>query len=101
MLNKYGEDGSCLLTEKEKKEFSFVCIKCYKINSINFDEIANRETIKLMKSGRITKCCNITSVYSEKQRVSGRFERSKIRIILYTIFVQFYVFIKVSNDILF
>ena len=26
-LNKYTDDGPCLLTEKEKKEFSFICIK--------------------------------------------------------------------------
>ena len=66
-LNKYTDDGSCFLTEKEKKEFSFICLKCCIINSVNFNVIANKETIKLMKSGRITKCGNILSIYSEKR----------------------------------
>lgn len=40
---------------KEKKEFSFLCINCCNISSINFDVIANRETIKLIKSGNSKK----------------------------------------------
>ena len=38
-LDKYSNDGNCL------------CINCCNINSINFDVIANRETIKLIKHG--------------------------------------------------
>ena len=42
-LNKYTDDGSCLLTEKEKKEFLFICIKCCINSSVNFNAIANEE----------------------------------------------------------
>ena len=70
-LNKYTDDGPCLLTEKEKKEFSFICIKCYLINSVNFDVIANKETIRLVKSGRIRTCGNILKIYSEKKKLKN------------------------------
>ena len=52
LLDKYNDDGSCPLTGKEKKEFSFLCVKCCIINSINFDIAANKETIQLLNIGK-------------------------------------------------
>ena len=48
-LHKYSDDGDSLLTMKEKKEFSFLCIKCCIINSIKFDIAANKETVQFFK----------------------------------------------------
>ena len=51
-LDKYSNDDNCLLTVKEKKEFSFLCVKCCIISSINFDIAANKEKIQLLKTGK-------------------------------------------------
>ena len=53
-LYKYIDDGNCLLTPKEKKEFWFLCIKCSIISSIRFDIAANKETIQLLKTEKKT-----------------------------------------------
>ena len=52
-LNEYDDNGNCLLTEKEEKEFSFLFMNCCIINSVNFDVAANQETIKLLKSWKL------------------------------------------------
>lgn len=54
-LDKYDDDGKCFLTVKEEKEFSFLPKNCCSINSVNFQLIANRETIKLIKRWEIVK----------------------------------------------
>ena len=51
-LDKYSNDSNSLLIATEKKQFSFVCEKCYIINSINSDIAANKETIQILKTGK-------------------------------------------------
>ena len=55
LLDEYNDDGNCLLTATEKKEFWFLCVKRYIINLINFDIAANKETIQLVKTGNLKK----------------------------------------------
>ena len=54
-LDNYDNNGNCLLKEKEKREFAFLCGNCCEINFINFELIINRETLKCIKRIEIKK----------------------------------------------
>ena len=68
-LDKYNDDGNCLLTVKEKKEFLFLCKNCCIINTINFNVIANRETIKLIKGRKLEKSTKFYDNFCEELKV--------------------------------
>lgn len=48
-LNSYNEMGNCVLNETERKVFCFECNKCRMITFIDFEKIANRACVILMK----------------------------------------------------
>ena len=56
-LDSYDVNGNCLLKEKEKREFAFLCKNCSEINFINFELIINRETLKFIEIIEIEKKC--------------------------------------------
>ena len=62
-LHNYDKNGNCLLTDKEKREFAFLCKDCCKINFIKFELIINRETLKFIKRDEIEKQC--TKLFDE------------------------------------
>ena len=56
-LDNYDNNENCLLKEKGKREFAFLCKNCCKINFINFKLIINRETLKFIKRIEIERKC--------------------------------------------
>ena len=68
-LDKCNDDSNCLLAVKEKKEFSFLFKNCCIINTINFNVIANREAIKLIKGRKLEKSANFYDNFCEELKV--------------------------------
>ena len=48
-LNDYSDGGKCLLTEEQKKSCSVFCLKCKSMTFLNFEEIANENTVVILK----------------------------------------------------
>ena len=51
LLSCYSSSSSqCILTEEEKKKFSFICSICCSINQLDFTQMCNDYTVKLLQS---------------------------------------------------
>ena len=42
--------GQCVLTEEEEKKFSFICSICCSINQLDFTQMCNDYTVKLLQN---------------------------------------------------
>ena len=49
-LSFYDETGGCILSEDERKKFSFKCLFCKSFNQINLDEICNKYAVVMLKN---------------------------------------------------
>ena len=49
-LLNYDESGACILSDEEKKHFSFTCSFCNSLNQLDFDIICNKYTVRLLKN---------------------------------------------------
>ena len=45
-----GSNGQCVLTEEEKKKFSFICSICCSVNQLDFTQMCNEYTVKLLQN---------------------------------------------------
>ena len=52
-LLNYDESGVCILSDEEKKHFSFTCSFCNLLNQLDFDTICNEYTVRLLKTAVI------------------------------------------------
>ena len=50
LLSYCDESGSCILSNKEKNKFSFICTFFNSFNQTNFDEICNKYTVRMLKN---------------------------------------------------
>ena len=41
--------GQCVLTKEEKKKFSFKCLNCSFVNQLDFTQVCNEYTVKLLQ----------------------------------------------------
>ena len=48
-LSAYNKNGQCILTEKEKEKFDFVCMVCGSHNPLNFLSICNKYSTNFKK----------------------------------------------------
>ena len=46
--------GHCALTEEEKKNFSFICMICCSVNQLDFTQMCNGYTVKLLQNKTFT-----------------------------------------------
>ena len=42
--------GQCILIEEEKKKFSFICLICCSVNQLDFTQMCNEYTLKLLQN---------------------------------------------------
>ena len=56
-LDSHDDNRNCLLKDKEKREFVFLCKNCCAINFINFESIINKDTLKFVKRIEIERKC--------------------------------------------
>ena len=52
-LLNYDESGVCILSDEEKKHFSFSCSFCNLLNQLDFNTICNEYTVRLLKTAAI------------------------------------------------
>ena len=52
-LLNYDESGVCILSDEEKKHFSFTCSFCNLLNQLDFNKICNEYTVRLLKTAVI------------------------------------------------
>ena len=45
-----GSSGQCVLTKEEKKKFSFICPICCSVNQLDFTQMCNEYTVKLLRN---------------------------------------------------
>ena len=50
LLSYYDESGRCILSNKEKNKFLFICTFFNSFNQINFDKICNKYTVRMLKN---------------------------------------------------
>ena len=53
LLLNYDESGVCILSDEEKKHFSFTCSFCNLLNQLDFNTIFNEYTVRLLKTAVI------------------------------------------------
>ena len=53
-LSCYSSSSSqCVLTEEEKKKFSFICSICCSVNQLDFTQMCNEYTVKLLQNNTL------------------------------------------------
>ena len=71
-LSCYSSSGSqCVLTEEEKKKFSFKCPICGFVNQLDFTQMCNKYAIKLLQNNTLLVTANILKEI-EKKKVNIR-----------------------------
>ena len=71
-LSCYSSSGSqCVLTEEEKKKFSFKCPICGFVNQLDFTQMCNKYAIKLLQNNTLLVTTNILKEI-EKKKVNIR-----------------------------
>ena len=53
LLLNYDESGVCILSDEEKKHFSFTCSFCNLLNQLDFNTICNEYKVRLLKTAVI------------------------------------------------
>ena len=51
--------GQCVLTAEEKKKFSFICPICCSVNQLDFTQMCNEYTVKLLQNKTLLITANI------------------------------------------
>ena len=59
LLSCYSSGGQCIFTKEEKKKFSFICPICCSVNQLDFTQMCNEYTIKLLQNKTLVVNVNI------------------------------------------
>ena len=72
LLSCYSSSSSssqCVLTEEEKKKFSFKCPICGFVNQLDFTQMCNEYTIKLLQNKTLLVTANILKEIKKKRLI--------------------------------
>ena len=83
LLSYYDESSWCILLNKEKNKFLFICTFCNSFNQINFDEICNKYTVRMLKN------LSIARQIQEKEKEMLQKEMWKLKIQEFWYCIQF------------
>ena len=61
--------GQCVLTEEEKKKFSFKCPICSFVNQLDFTQMCNEHTLKLLQNKTLLVTTNILKEMVKKRLI--------------------------------
>ena len=61
--------GQCVLTEEEKKKFSFKCPICGFVNQLDFTQMCNKYAIKLLQNNTLLVTANILKEIEKKRLI--------------------------------
>ena len=62
-----GSSGECVLAEEEKKKFSFKCPVCSLVNQLDFTQMCNEYTVKLLQNKTLFVTANILKEIEKKR----------------------------------
>ena len=72
LLNDYNNDGKCLLSKEKKNSYSVFRFKCKLVIFLNFAEIANENTVVILKERQ-----NLVRLRQETKQEKTRWEEKK------------------------
>ena len=75
--------GQCVLTKEEKKKFSFKCPICGFVNQLDFTQMCNQYTAKILQNKTLLITTNILKEIEKKELIAEkkkRFERQIERV---------------------